>query len=155
MPEVYSCTKFGLQVHLISLSMWSPFIWGQWKIMRKEFLIIRKQLLHLLLWRMKITVPVWLDRAQLVLHKVNPTLAEEIHYVFTQHSPRIFSPPGSSVPGILQTRIQEWEATPFSRGSPQHSDQTLFPCIAADSLLPIPSRKPIRWYTKVLKEWFE
>ena len=28
------------------------------------------------------------------------------------------SPPGSSVHGILQARILEWEAIPFSRGSP-------------------------------------
>ena len=27
------------------------------------------------------------------------------------------SPPGSAVPGILQTRILEWVAEPFSRGS--------------------------------------
>ena len=29
------------------------------------------------------------------------------------------SPPGSSVQGILQARILEWVATPFSRGSSQ------------------------------------
>ena len=28
------------------------------------------------------------------------------------------SPPGSSVHGILQARILEWVAVPFSRGSP-------------------------------------
>ena len=32
------------------------------------------------------------------------------------------SPPGSSVYGILQTRILEWVAIPFSRGSSQPRD---------------------------------
>ena len=34
------------------------------------------------------------------------------------------SPPGSSVRGILQVRILEWVAIPFSRGSSWSSDQT-------------------------------
>ena len=33
-------------------------------------------------------------------------------------------PPGSSVHEILQVRILEWEAIPFSRGSSQPRDQT-------------------------------
>ena len=33
-----------------------------------------------------------------------------------------YSPPGSSVHGILQARILEWVAFPFSRGSSQHRD---------------------------------
>ena len=32
--------------------------------------------------------------------------------------------PGSSVHGILQTRILEWVAVPFSRGSSQPRDRT-------------------------------
>ena len=39
-------------------------------------------------------------------------------------------PPGSSVCGILQTRILEWAAIPFSRGSSQPKDQTQVSCIA-------------------------
>ena len=34
------------------------------------------------------------------------------------------SPPGSSVHGILQARIVEWVAVPFSRGSSQHKNRT-------------------------------
>ena len=34
------------------------------------------------------------------------------------------SMPGSSVPGILQARILEWVAIPFSRGSSQPKDQS-------------------------------
>jgi len=34
------------------------------------------------------------------------------------------SPPGFSVHGILQARILDWVAVPFSRGSSQPRDQT-------------------------------
>ena len=34
------------------------------------------------------------------------------------------SPPGSSAHGILQARVLEWVAIPFSRGSSQPKDQT-------------------------------
>ena len=37
---------------------------------------------------------------------------------------------GSSVHGILQARILEWGAIPFSRGSPPPRDQTQVSCIA-------------------------
>jgi len=40
------------------------------------------------------------------------------------------SPPGSSAHGILQARILEWLAIPFSRGSSQPRDGTLVSCIA-------------------------
>ena len=36
--------------------------------------------------------------------------------------PMNYSPPGSSVHGILQARILEWVAIPFSRGSSQPRD---------------------------------
>ena len=38
-------------------------------------------------------------------------------------------PPGSSVRGILQARILEWVAIPFSRGSSQARDRTQGSCI--------------------------
>ena len=40
------------------------------------------------------------------------------------------SPPGSSVHEILQARILEQVAIPFSRGSSQHRDRTLDSCIS-------------------------
>ena len=40
------------------------------------------------------------------------------------------SPSGSSVHGILQARILDWVAIPFSRGSSQPKDQTWVSCIA-------------------------
>ena len=39
------------------------------------------------------------------------------------------NPPGSSVHGILQARILEWVASPFSRGSSWPRDRTLISCI--------------------------
>ena len=41
-----------------------------------------------------------------------------------------YSTPGSSVHGILQARMLEWVAMPFSRASAQSSDQTHISCIA-------------------------
>ena len=38
--------------------------------------------------------------------------------------------PGSSVHGILQARILEWVAMPFSRGSSQPRDRTQVSCMA-------------------------
>ena len=39
-------------------------------------------------------------------------------------NPVDYGPPGSSVHGLLQTRILEWAAMPSSRGSFQHRNQT-------------------------------
>ena len=39
------------------------------------------------------------------------------------------NPPGSSVHEVLQARILEWVASPFSRGSSQSSDRTQISCI--------------------------
>ena len=44
--------------------------------------------------------------------------------------PMVCSPPGSSVRGILQARILEWVAIPFSRGSSWPRDRTHVSCIA-------------------------
>jgi len=41
--------------------------------------------------------------------------------------------PGSLVPGILQVRILEWVAMPFSRGSSLPRDQTHIPCVSCIS----------------------
>ena len=51
------------------------------------------------------------------------------------------SPPGSSVHGILQARILEWVAFPFSRGSSQPRDGTRSPALQADSLPAEPQGK--------------
>ena len=51
------------------------------------------------------------------------------------------SPPGSSVHGILQARILEWVAIPFSRGSSWHRDRTWVSCIASRFLPSVPPGK--------------
>ena len=55
-----------------------------------------------------------------------------------------YSPPGSSVHGILQARILEWVATPSSRGS----SQPMSPALQVDSLPSEPPGKP-----KNILEW--
>ena len=48
----------------------------------------------------------------------------------TLFDPLNYSPPGSSVPEILQARILEWVAIPFFRGSSWPGDQNQVSCIA-------------------------
>ena len=45
-------------------------------------------------------------------------------------SDSLWDPMNYTVPGILQARILEWIAFPFSRGSSQPRDQTQVSCIA-------------------------
>ena len=42
----------------------------------------------------------------------------------TLSNPMDYSPPGSSIHGILQARILEWVAIPFSRGSSGPRDRS-------------------------------
>ena len=57
-------------------------------------------------------------------------------------NPRDCSLPGSSVHRILQARILEWVAIPFSRGSSQPRIEPRSPSLQADSLLSEPPEKP-------------
>ena len=52
------------------------------------------------------------------------------------------SPPGSTVHGILQPRILEWVAIPFSRGSSQSRDWTQVPYNEGKFFTTEPPRKP-------------
>ena len=52
------------------------------------------------------------------------------------------SPPGSSVHRILQARILEWVAIPFSRDHPDPGTQLRSPALQVDSLLFEPQGKP-------------
>ena len=69
-------------------------------------------------------------------HKKNLRSSEDkvkvlvVQLCLTLCNPMDYSPPGSSIHGILQARILEWVAIPFSRGSFQHRDQTSVSCIA-------------------------
>ena len=49
---------------------------------------------------------------------------------FTQSCPTLCDPMDYIVHGILHTKILEWVALPFSRGSSQPRDQTQVSCIA-------------------------
>ena len=60
----------------------------------------------------------------------------------TQLCPTLFDPIAYTVFGILQVRILEWVAFPFSRGSSQLRDQTQVPTLQVDSLPAEPQRKP-------------
>ena len=53
--------------------------------------------------------------------------------MFNSLWPHGLSPPDSSVHGILQARILEWVAIPFSRGSSQPRDWTRVSCFAGGS----------------------
>ena len=50
--------------------------------------------------------------------------AKSLQLCLTLHKPMDHNPPGSSVHGILQTRILEWVAMPSSGGSSQTRDGT-------------------------------
>ena len=52
------------------------------------------------------------------------------------------SPPGSSVHRILQARILEWAAIPFSWGSPWPATEPRSPALQTDSLPPEPPGNP-------------
>ena len=52
----------------------------------------------------------------------------------TQSRPTLWDPVDYTVHGILQARILEWVAFPFSRESSQSKDRTRSPTMQADSL---------------------
>ena len=56
----------------------------------------------------------------------------KVQVVSDSLQPMDCSLPGSSVHGILQARILEWVAIPFSRGSSQPRDRTQVSCIAGE-----------------------
>ena len=61
------------------------------------------------------------------------------------------SPPDFSVHGILQARILEWVAIPFSRGSSQPRDRTRVSCIAGRFSIIWAAREAPHWKAIALK----
>ena len=59
---------------------------------------------------------------------------------------QLCDPTGYAVHGILQARILEWVAFPFSKGSSQPRDQTQVSCIAGRSFT--------IWATKEAQEYW-
>ena len=71
----------------------------------------------------------------------------KVKVLVTQSCPTLYGPlncntPGFSADGILQTRILEWVAIPFSRGSSWPRDKIQVSCNAAHSLSSEPPGKP-------------
>ena len=84
--------------------------------------------------RRDLTMPSWISQILLYPKKlsmcwikdlnVRLCVAKELHSCPTLCDPMDYCPPGSSVHGILHTRLLEWVAVPSSGGSPQPSNWT-------------------------------
>ena len=66
----------------------------------------------------------------------------------------LYTPPGSSVHGILQARTLEWVVIPFSQGSPQPRDQSLVSSIA-DRFFTIWATRETHHFHVELKKHYE
>ena len=62
--------------------------------------------------------------------KVERALPTKMKVKVTQPCPTLCDPINYTVHGMLQARILEWVAFPFSRGSSQPRDRTQVSCIA-------------------------
>ena len=69
----------------------------------------------------------------------------------TQSCPTLCDPMDYTVYGILQARILEWVAIPFSRGSSWPRDWTQVPCIAGGLELESPGFQGIRILKKLVR----
>ena len=71
------------------------------------------------------------DLSNPVIKPASPTMRQILYHLSHQGSDLMdCNPPGSSVHGILQARILEWVAIPFSGGSSWPRDQTQVSCTA-------------------------
>ena len=66
--------------------------------------------------------------------------------LLTLCDPMNYSPPDSSVHGILQARTLEWVVIPFSRGSSWPRDQTKVPCIVDRFFTVWATREDFTWH---------
>ena len=76
----------------------------------------------------------------------------EVKVKIAQSSPTLCNPMDYTVNGILQTRILEWVAFPFPRGSSQPRDQTQVSCIADKFFTTELSGKPL-WEVSMIQGW--
>jgi len=65
-----------------------------------------------------------------------------IQLCLTLCNPMVCSLPGSSVHGVLQARILEWVAIPFSKESSQPKDEPRSPALQADFFFFLPYEAP-------------
>ena len=68
--------------------------------------------------------------------------------------PMNYSPPGSSVHGILQARVLEWVAISFFKGSSWPRDPTWVSCIAGGFITIWATREPQQYLTHSQKTKF-
>ena len=94
-----------------------------WSAFSKTILNIWKFMVHILL-------KPGLENFEHYLRACAAVAAKSLQSCPTLWEPMNCCPPGSSVRGILQTRILEWTAIPFSRGSSQPRDWIWVSCIA-------------------------
>ena len=99
------------QALILKLKMtWYSINWNNWwRSKKKTKMKTNHDQETVKFWLLLFSFKKWIESAQLC-----PTLCD----------PMDCSPPGSSVHGILQARILEWVAVPFSRGSFQPRDRT-------------------------------
>ena len=71
----------------------------------------------------------------------------------TQLCPTLCDPMDYTVHGILQARILEWVAFPFSRGSSQPRDRTQVSCIAGVSFTSWATWKQPAWGNVLFTNW--
>ena len=64
-------------------------------------------------------------------------------------NPMDCSPPGSSIHGILQARVLEWVAIPFSRGSSWPRDRTQVLCIVSGFFMVWATKETAPWFTAI------
>ena len=70
-------------------------------------------------------------------------------------NPVDYSRPGSSVHGVLQAKILEWVAIPFSKGSSAPKDRTQVSCMAGRFLTIWDTREGfLEVMTRLKKKWF-
>ena len=86
----------------------------------------------------------------LIMHYVKSCIMVKGKVLIAQSGLTLFDPvdwstPGFSVRRILQARILEWVAVPFSRGSSQPRIEPGSSALQADSLPAEPPGKPMRW----------
>ena len=67
---------------------------------------------------------------------------EEVEVKVAQSGPTLCDPIDYTVHGILQARMLEWVAVPFSRGSSQPGIEPRSPALQVDSLPAEPPGKP-------------
>ena len=71
----------------------------------------------------------------------------------TQLCPTLCHPVDCTVHGILQARILEWVAFPFSRGSSQPRDRTQVSHIAGRFFTSWATKEATNWYTRTVYEF--